>query len=159
MSQDLVIDRVKFDGAKVRIEYQRKRVDDRYDEAVIASFDRPRPEFVAALQALAADVCLICELPADQVERLSVRGASFSHTNDVMGAVITAMKPVKTAQSPLVLNTPHIPSAPYSDEGGGPVLAEETVARLEAVINEAAQYIDGNRAQQPLPLANKEIPA
>lgn len=153
---DFIIDKVKFDGVKVRIEFQRKRADDRYDEAWLASFDHPMRSFIAALIALAPDVCTICELPSDQVDKLQVRGVSFSHTNDIMGAVITALKPVKTAQSPVVLNTPHIPQAPYSDGGEGPLLDDDTADRLETLRDEAIRYINGEREQPQLDLQEPE---
>lgn len=147
-----IIDKVKYDGIKVRIEYQRRRQDDRYDEAAIASFDRPLPAFVEVLGALWLDVCNICEFSHKYRDGLVVRGVSFSHTDGVMGAVITALKSVKAASAPVVINTPHIPSAPYGDGAGGPVLPAETIDRLNDVRDEAIRYISGERAQQQLDL-------
>lgn len=144
------INKVKFDGAKVRLEFEIERPDGRFDESVVASFDAPLPSFNGALQALAADVCTICESGADQAAHLRVSSVSFSHANDIMGAVITGVKPVMTAQSPVVLNTPHLTVKPYGDVG--PVFSLGTVERLERLITEAERYILGERAQQALPL-------
>jgi hypothetical protein len=84
---------------------------------------------------------------------ITVRGVTFTWKNDIMGACITALKSLTTANAPLVLNTPHLPSEPYSGNPGdvGPVLRRGT-DRLEHLITEVARYIDGERAQAKLPL-------
>ena len=51
------ITKVKYDGAKVRIEYQQKRASGGDpDEYLVQSSDRPRPEFIRAMNNLAGDV-------------------------------------------------------------------------------------------------------
>lgn len=147
------IEKVKFDGSKVRIEYSTERKDGRFDEQVLASFDTPAKEFNDALQALKADVCTICELPSDYANVMRVSSVSITWTNDVMGAVITAVRPVKTANSPVVLNTPHLPATDYAPGGSGPTLEGATVERLERLIAECHRYILGDRAPHALPLA------
>ena len=67
------ITKAKYDGAKVRIEYERERPDKTYDEFSLQSADRPTSAFIAALAALAEDVVAICELPADEMQYRSVR--------------------------------------------------------------------------------------
>ena len=142
--------KIKYDGAKVRIEYEVDRENGNDpDEYSLFSADAPATSFHAALRALREDVIAICELPADQADKLSIRGVSLSNTNGIMGACITALKAVTTANAPLVLNTPHLPSAPYSDNPE-PVLATETVERLNVLMAEAQKYIDGERAQGDL---------
>jgi hypothetical protein len=89
--------------------------------------------------------------------KLTVRGVTITWTNDIMGACITALKALKGANAPLVLNTPHLPSEPYS-EGGSPdfLLPEETAENIGALLNEAEAYIRGERAQGSL---LPEVPA
>lgn len=147
------IEKVKFDGKKVRIEFSVERKDGQFDESMLASFDEPAREFNEALQALKADVCKICELPTSYGDTMRVSSVSLSYTNDVMGAVITAVRPVLTANSPVVFNTPHLPSVDYSPGGSGPTLEPSTVERLERLITECHRYILGDRAQQALPLS------
>ena len=151
------IEKVKYDGTRVRIEYSVERQDGRFDERVLSCYDEPIPEFKTALAALVEDVCDICELPADQAEKMRVQSVSLSYTNDILGLVITALKSVKTAQSPVVLNTPHIPAQSYAEGGEGPVLADNTLMRVETVTREAERYIDGERAQQSLPMPVESI--
>lgn len=151
------IEKVKYDGNRVRIEYSVQRADSRYDEQVLSCHDEPRPEFKTALAVLAEDVCTICEIGLEQAERIKVSGVSLSYTNDVRGLVITALKRVKTAQSPVVLNTPHLTETPYSEGGDTPVLETLTVARLDALVSECERYIAGERAQQELPMVGTAV--
>lgn len=48
--------KIKFDGSKVRLEYQITKKDGTPDEYVISSSDQPDRAFPTALAALAADV-------------------------------------------------------------------------------------------------------
>lgn len=160
MNAPIVIDKLKWDGVRLRIEYQQRRKDNRYDELAIASFDRPSPNFCEDLQALEQDICDICELPARYREGLVVRGVSFTYTDDgVMGACITALKRVKTAKSPLVINTPFITESGINDQDPGPFFSEETLDRLRTVMERAIGYLEGGeRAQGALELQKASEP-
>jgi hypothetical protein len=143
--------KIKYDGSKVRIEYEVTREPGKDpDEYTVFSADAPMPSFIDAMNALAQDVIAVCELPADQIDKLKIRGVSLTHTNDILDACITALKVVKTANAPLVLNTPHLPAEGYSDNPDEPVMPSWMGARLEAVSDEAQRYIDGERAQASL---------
>lgn len=157
MNAAILIGKVKWDGVRVRIEYQQRRPDNRYDELAIASFDRPSPEFCTDLQALEVDVCEIGQLPASYTEGLGVRGVSFTYSDDgVMGACITGLKRVKTAKSPLVLNTPFITESGINEQDHGPFFSEETVNRLRAIVERAVAYIGGGeRAQLELDMKTR----
>jgi hypothetical protein len=144
------IKKVKFDGAKVRIGYERERDDGQIDEFTMSSADQPAQSFIDALAALSEDVIDICELPADQQDKLKVRGVTVTHTNDVMGVCITALKSLKTADAPLVLNTPHLTEAPYSEGSTSPLLSTETCDRISELLLAAERYLDGERAQGDL---------
>lgn len=141
--------KIKFDGSKVRLEYQITKKDGTPDEYVISSSDQPDRAFPTALAALAADVAGICELPDTDQAKLSVRGVTLTYTNGIRGACITALKSLKTADAPLVLNTPHLPESPYGDNDA-PTLALETIERLDVLVAEAARYLAGERAQARL---------
>ncbi len=141
--------KIKYDGSKMRIEYEVERGDSDPDEFALLSTDKPEPEFDSTLQALTQDVLAICELPAGDADKIKVRGVSLTYTNGIMGACITALKTLETANAPLVLNTPHLPSEPYS-EGDALTLDPATVGRLSALVDRANRYVDGHRAQQSL---------
>jgi hypothetical protein len=142
--------KVSYDQKKVLVRYEQPRAGDA-DEFEIVCKDKPAPEFVAALVALRKHVAEICELGDLYCKDLEVRGASFSYAGEgeVMGATITALKKVTTARSPLVLNTPHLPSEPYTedDKSGTPCLSDEAVGALDDLCLRALEYVDGKRAQ------------
>jgi hypothetical protein len=149
---DIVIDKVKWDGTKVRLEFQRLRKDLKYDEAMIGSTDQPLPSFRAALVDLVQDVCAIVECPTSYGDKMVIRGVTFTDSDGTRGACITALKSVKTAKAPLVLNTPHLTFGPMNDGDSGPFLPGETIERLETLEAEAIRYINGEREQAALPL-------
>ncbi len=143
---DVRITKVKWDGKKVRIEYERLRDEGDPDEFVIACGDEPSRAFKDALTALRLDLNTICQFDPPIV--VTIRGVSFSWTDEIMGACITALKQLTTANSPLVLTTPHVPERPYGETGGGPTMPAGMAARLETVIDEARRYILGGAREQ-----------
>jgi hypothetical protein len=94
----------------------------------------------------------ICELPESDAAKLKIRGVTLTHAHDVLGAVITALKPLKTANSPLVINTPHLPECAYSGDGDdpNPTMHDGMPERLHALVVQAQRYLDGDRAQGDL---------
>lgn len=144
------VTKVKYDGQKVRIEYQVKRADGGDpDEFTLNSCDRPDRSLVDAMNALTTDVLTICELHDDPL-LYTIRGVTLTYTNDILGACITSLKALKTTQSPLVINTPHLPEESYSDDASAPVMHAGMADRLDALRNAAERYIDGERAQGQL---------
>ena len=146
----MTITRLKYDGRKVSIDYQQQaRTGADPDEISLVCADPPRLELVAALQALAADVVAIGELRPSDRDLLTVRGVTCTWKDDVLGAVITALKALETANAPLVLNTPHLPEKPYSGNPGdpNPVLPPGAATRVRTLLTEAERYLAGDRAQ------------
>ena len=148
------VKKVTYDGKRVLVRWEVPRVGADPDEYEVVCKDPPAPRMVLALAALAAHVIDICELERAYVFGLDVRGASFSYGGEaeVMGATITALKKVSTARSPLTLNTPHLPSEPYTedDKSDTPCLSEGAIEALEELAEAALDYVDGKRAQVEL---------
>lgn len=154
------ITKIKIKDDKVEIHYSVKRsVEDasgamikHTDEYVFKSTEKPAPEFKAILQDLAEDVCNILELDDNYITGIEVTGVSFSYTSDVMGAVITAKKTLVNTYSPFNLNTPFKPSKDYNgnDDANTNLLDTTTVTKLENLLAEAEDYINGKRAQEGL---------
>ncbi|HEX8030314.1 MAG TPA: hypothetical protein VF491_17690 [Vicinamibacterales bacterium] len=143
--------KIKYDGSKVRLEYEVVREAGDPDEFTLFCADPPAREFAEAIAALADDVIAICELSPSDVTKVRVRGVTLTYSHDVLGACITALKTLKTADAPLVINTPHLPEVPYSEgNDAAPTLAGGTVARLHALIDQAERYLNGDRAQGSL---------
>lgn len=114
-------------------------------KVVLKSSDKPLPEFIANLDQLGRFVEEICELPEGYCFQAEIRGVSYSWSNEIMGAVITALVPIASANSPVVINTPHLPSASYSEGSEAPILPYECSRILKLLMGEARKYITGDR--------------
>lgn len=148
------VKKISWDGERVKIRYEVPRSNG-VDEYEMNCTDAPTSGLTSALGALKKHVATICELPAGYVEKgVEIRGVSFSYGGDdrVMGATITALKTVSTANAPLVLNTPHLPSNSYTEDDAGltPTLPRECIDDLRQLQAEVLAYIDGQRVQLDL---------
>src|SRR5689334_4983658 len=96
--------KLSYDGKKLLARWSVTRPGGE-DEHELLCHDAPKPELLDALKALRPSVATICELDSDYCADLEVRGASFSYGGErhVMGATITALKKLDTANAPLVL--------------------------------------------------------
>lgn len=142
--------KIKHKAGKTEIHWT-TTVEDTGDEtkSELTSFDDPEPEFVTAMEALAADVLEICELPDDYTIGMDVTGLSLSYTDDDrMGATITALKGLEEANSPLVINTPHLPEIDFDDPN--PQMTPGMERRVDDLIERAKRFIGGKRAQKDM---------
>ncbi|MBT8489701.1 MAG: hypothetical protein KJN62_01495 [Deltaproteobacteria bacterium] len=144
---------------KIHITYEIENKIASWDEYSFTCLDEAIPEFYCALNMLAYDVIELCELPDEYVERIDVKGVSFSYggEKEVMGATISACMLLNHSNCPLSLNTPHKPSESYNDitAAEDQILSDITVQRLNDLIKQCKKYIDGERAQTDLFLQNK----
>ncbi|NQS75273.1 MAG: hypothetical protein HQP61_02350 [Peptococcaceae bacterium] len=96
----------------------------------------------------------MCELPVTYTERIKVKGVSFSYGGDaeVMGATISAEMELDYSNCGLNLNTPHKPSAPYSDAevDGECLLSDDCIEALDNLVVQTEAYARGERAQLAL---------
>lgn len=132
------------------------------DEFDFKSKDKALPEFYTALQAMGEYACRICEFPREYDKGVTVIGVTFSYTEVkdtgeiIMGAVITFRKDLIGSNSPLIINTPHKPSAFYDGKGDESpqdpalLLSSGCVDALKVLQDEAIRYIDGERDQMSL---------
>ena len=143
--------KVKWDGEAVLIAYERMTANDEPDRVEVRSSDAPAASFAAALAALAPHVVALCEFSELDLE-LQVVGISFSYgKSGEQGAVITAFKPLLGSPAPLVLNTPHKPFAPTSEDMPPEYAMDSAqVKALRKVEREAWEYLAGVREQGDL---------
>lgn len=144
-AQNLRISKIKYDGTQVEIQYEivMETTDD--IKVVLKSYDKPKDEFIQCLSSLAKFVEDICQLEKGYCDEADVRGVSLSWSHDVMGAVITALIPVDTANSPVCINTPHLASDQYNENGQSPVLPRPCTTKINQLIEHAEAYINGDR--------------
>ncbi|OFW44760.1 MAG: hypothetical protein A3J29_07950 [Acidobacteria bacterium RIFCSPLOWO2_12_FULL_67_14b] len=157
--------KIAFNGQKVRLEYHVTRPGGGDpDEFVVNCSDKPLPSFMEALAALVADVLAICEFPRSEASKFTVRGVALSYTDGVMGAVLTALRALSTADAPLIINSPYLSEQPRESDPGGYRLPATTVRGLLTLIDEAERYLRGDRAQgslfeaPPITLVVSELP-
>jgi hypothetical protein len=160
----LNITKIKFNKGKVEIEYEKNDRETDSKKTQFSSYDEPLPGFTDALQALSLHAEEICEFPegfltapaafgedGEVVEQKgTVSGVSFSYSDKegIMGATITVLRKLATAQAPLVINTPHLPEAPYSEGSCSPLLSSGCVRALNHLQDEALKYLAGDRAEK-----------
>lgn len=125
------------------------------DEYTFTCRDKARPEFYTTLAAMAEHVIEMCELPDNYLDRITIRGVSYSYggENDTMGAVISAAMELEDSYQGLNLVTPHKASAMYCpDTPDDPkqLLSDDCIKALEALLDECERYIKGERAQGTL---------
>lgn len=139
---------------KIMMIYEKETKNHTWDEYQFTCSDMARPEFYSALQVLAKHVIEMCELPDSYLERIEVRGVSFSYSgpDETMGATISAGMRLDNSYVKLNLNTPHKASDSYSDQDPDPmqVLSTECIDALNKLCEEAELYINGDRAQGKL---------
>jgi hypothetical protein len=111
----------------------------------LKSQDKPLQTLVLLMDSLVKFVSQICQLPDEYCKDAEIRSVSFSHTKDILGAVMTALIPLDSANSPVVINTPHLPSEQYSATGNSPILSKECVDTLILLQAEIEAYIKGDR--------------
>lgn len=148
MNDSRVITKVKCKDGKITVHYEVRRADreDR-DKFTLESWDQAKPEFYSYFDLLKNSVIEICELPVHFIDRVQVIGVSFSWTEDIMGATITALLSLKNSNAPLVINTPHKPEAPYSEgSDDSNVLPDDAIRDLTSLMAAAKRYIDGERS-------------
>lgn len=139
---------------KISLVYEQKTRIGGWDEYSMTCSEAGRPEFYKAINDMAPHVIEMCELPADYVSKITVRGVSFSYGGDteVMGATISAAMELKNSYPKLNINTPHKASAMYSEapDDEKQLLSSDCIDCLEALQAECRAYIKGERAQTKL---------
>jgi hypothetical protein len=152
------ITKVKLKDNRVEIHAEQKigNAGDGTKVTVLRCSDAPAESFNAAVTALVPHVRGILMLQPKQWEGcIDVVGVSFSRTETeedefVDGAVITCVISLDTANSPLVINTPHLLYEQYSPTGEAPLMPEDAQDALNDLKREAEAYLNGKRAQGDL---------
>ena len=145
--------KVTKDNKITMIYEQKSKYGVTYDEYSFTCSELARPEFYITLQCLAQDVIAMCELPESYLEKITVKGVSFSYAEGIMGAVLISSMTLDKSHQALNLNTPHKASEMYNpDTPDDPMqlLDDKCIERLDALLEESELYIKGDRAQGSL---------
>ena len=137
------IKKVKLDKG-LYLEWEEQNGGNRtWDVCSLNSKEQARPELYDAIYAMRRHVVDICELPESAFKRLMIKSVTITHKDEGRGIVISATKELTHSRAPLCLNTPHKSEA---DEGEF-AMSKNLIADMERLIDEAARYINGDRAQ------------
>lgn len=140
------INKIKRSKGEVEINY-RTHLTTGDEERILKSSDEPRSQMIAAFAELRPDVIRVCELDAEDVERIEVLGASIKWRDGEFSVVLTATKSLISSDTKLLLNTP----LKQSDGKSSTLAMPDGMAkRVRKVIEEAKHYLEGNRAQMTL---------
>jgi hypothetical protein len=143
---------------KINLQWEHFRGSGNPDSHSLETADAADPEFYKAMEDLAEEVQKLCELPNEDLSRITVKGVSFSYAgdNETPGAVITASKTLLHSHTPLNLNTPHKPFEPYAKLPDGceidlkGVHTDDCIKKLKTLMNKAEDYLNGKRKQTDL---------
>lgn len=145
--------KIKMNDDTVLIEYKKKSNSENggYNKFTIESKEQASPEFKLNLQELSIFVPMMYDLPTEYAEDMKVLGVTFSYRGDdeVMGATVSAKRPVSTSNSPAIFHTPMTFSSSGSDMPlpDSKFLPEAMVEILEKLQDNAKDFINGERAQ------------
>jgi len=135
--------RIKHDGQVVELDYLTEHGEDSA-KTELSSESPPSPEFVATLHGLKRPMLKFLEMPTSYGENIEVRTVALKYAKgDFSSFVVTAIRPLKFSNGPLVLNTPNI----NIPEGDAPSCIDEMIGLIEDLILHAAAYEQGHRAQ------------
>ena len=122
-----------------------------FEDEVVTTFkgtDAPHQDLFDAMAALREDVAGIILASDDWMKSVRITTLSINREADGRrGLVITAVK--ELTNGPLVLNTPQLRERLDDDEGGN-FLDDDTIPRVEAVLEGVEAYIEGKRQQLSL---------
>lgn len=135
--------RIKFSeqAKKVTLEWTETKPSGDSISHSLDSTDAPRPELLAALEALRPFVVKICEYAGKWGDTIRPTGLVISEKDDVRGIVITATRALELTSAPLAMNTPNLVEEKWP---------EGLATALETLEAEATQFVNGKRAQQEL---------
>lgn len=142
--------KIKFVGTKVELAWTTKKLHQEVEHRLTSS-QAPAQPLLAALEAFRDPVLRLLELPLRYGDGLRVQSLSINveEKDGRRGLVVTSLKEIASAHSPLVLNTPHLRERMDEETEKG-FLPEEWLRLLEDAESGATRYVNGERAQSDL---------
>lgn len=117
------------------------------EERVLRATENPLPAFHDAFDALTPLVCEICHLPAKFGNKMAVLEVKLTDKGNEL-VTFKASKEIDDSTDAFKFSTPNrLTSHPKEEGKCSPPLKEAQVALITSLIDEAAAYVKGNRAQ------------
>lgn len=156
------ITRVRLTKKSVAISYRNNN-----EEITIQSKDNPRPEFIKAVEALVPLIIETLELPKEYAGRkqiggdeawklLTSTGLTVSYKGESRQVCLVGKKDLDNCNSPFNIVTPNRMLDDPTEEGAvSTQFTTKQQAVIENVLDEAKEYVRGNRAQGQLGLSDE----
>ncbi len=114
----------------------------------IKSRDNPLPALDHAIGALAPLVCTLIHVPQTYVENLRPIGITITDSSGNEQVTVIAQKSLDDANAPFNIATPlRLMDLPEAEGSYSPPLGADQVGLIDEVVEQAKEYIRGNRAQ------------
>lgn len=152
--------KIKYDGERVVLEWTTKKLNKEEVEQRLTSLQRPAPKFIEAMEAFRPIVFDLLKLPDSYKEGFRVTGLSINEEegDGRAGLVVTCRKSLPDANSPLILNTPHLREIVDGDKDQGPgfFIAGMDEA-LRYMMEVAEKFVAGERDQGDLFVGDESV--
>lgn len=136
------ITKIKRTRKKVIIDYTADG-----EERTLRAVENPLPAFHEAFEALAPLVCEICHLPEDYADGLIVVELKLTDKGNELVS-FRATKTVNDSSDTFRFATPNrLTDTPKEEGVTSPPLKKPQVALIKSLLDEAAAYVKGERAQ------------
>lgn len=123
------------------------------EDHLLKSRDNPLPAFDQAITALAPLVCELVHLPEKYVENMRAVGVTVSDASGNDMVTVIAQKSLDDANGPFTIATPlRLMDTPTEEGSYSPPLSAKQAALINEVVEQAKEYIRGNRAQGQIQL-------
>lgn len=145
------LNKVKLNNKKCLIEYETYLSGDWYERKISGPAEKTTNTFQDTFQSLTPIILRICEAENCWVaENVTPIGLSLSYLDGAAhGVVLTALYQLEDSNAPLVINTPHYVFESEQDNAKG-VLTHEDYKLIQAVLEQAEQYLGGVRRPEPV---------
>lgn len=129
----------------------RKKIVIKYTESgevrTLEATENPLPAFTTAFDALTPLVCEICHLPAKFSSKMTVLEMKLTDKGNEL-VTFRASKEIDDSTDAFKFSSPNRLTAHPTEEGKcSPPLKDDQVALIRSLIDEAAAYVKGDRAQ------------
>jgi hypothetical protein len=120
--------------------------------------DQPaNPEFHDALKNLGKYMCGLLGFPPEWTATHTCNQVSIGHEeDDRINAVVTIYVALAKFNNGITINSPCLREKVVGASGGGAFMKPKMLELVQEVMNEGQKYYDGDRAQLPLPMNEKD---
>ena len=142
------VEKFSYNGKQIQITFSIPGHEtDKRTHLQLKSFDSPHPDLGKALIAVQADLANLTEVSMTKINTITVTEVRLKHKEENIGFKVIGFRAIGNARSPLKLDAP-LKWIEHPDSKQK--LGEDAVERLNTLIHEVSEYVNGKRSQQSL---------